>query len=74
MAGPVGLSPTDIVQGIALATRICESHFVKARRAGKWKLSSLHIPKVASCQTRLANSGGPHLRLSIGVLYQTLLP
>jgi hypothetical protein len=33
MAG-FGFSPQDIFQGIAVAKRICEAHFVRERRAG----------------------------------------
>src|SRR5947207_424757 len=36
MAG-FGFSPQDIVQGIAIAKRICEAHFVRERRAGMHK-------------------------------------
>jgi hypothetical protein len=33
MAG-FGFSPQDIFQGITVAKRICEAHFVRERRAG----------------------------------------
>jgi hypothetical protein len=36
----LSFSPQDIIQGIALAKRICEAHFVQERRAGKLKPSS----------------------------------
>jgi hypothetical protein len=32
-----GFSPTDIANGIILAKRICEAHFVRERRAGKFR-------------------------------------
>jgi hypothetical protein len=31
-----GFSPNDIAYGIILAKRICEAHFVRERRAGKF--------------------------------------
>ena len=38
-----GFSPQDIVQGIAVARRICEAHFVRERRAGKSDVLALSL-------------------------------
>jgi hypothetical protein len=40
MAG-FGFSPQDIIQGITVARRICEAHFVRERRAGRLQNRSL---------------------------------
>jgi hypothetical protein len=52
MAG-FGFSPQDIIQGIAVARRICEAHFVQERRAG----TQARDPKDPRCYGAVSGVG-----------------